>query len=297
MNNSRPPLLVITGPTASGKSGLALRLAEKWSGEILCADSRTVYRHMDIGTAKPTTEERRRVPHWLLDVVEPGERFTVADFQKQAIAAIADIRSRGKIPLLVGGTGLYVDSVVLGFSFGPEADTELRVRLENMTVDELQKLLTAQQIPLPENAKNKRYLIRSYEKNNVPTSRKELPDTDTHVVALQVDGDELSERILTRATAMFSSGVLQETQQLLTYYDSSCEALSGNIYPIVAQLLAGELTEPEAIDLVVQRDRQLAKRQVTWLKRHRWVSWLSSVAAEQYFDNILSKYRDARTKK
>lgn len=117
---SEPPLVVIVGPTASGKTALAIELAEMYGGEIICADSRTVYQGMDIGTAKPTSEEQARVPHWGLDLVQPDEHFTVADFQAYAYAKIAEIRERGHIPLLVGGTGLYVDSVLFNFSFGKQ---------------------------------------------------------------------------------------------------------------------------------------------------------------------------------
>lgn len=291
--NTKTPLVAITGPTASGKTALALKLAKRWGGEIICADSRTVYKHMDIGTAKPTLEDRKAVPHWLLDVVDPGQRFTVADFQKLAFLAIDDIRSRGKIPFLVGGTGLYIDSVVLEFTFGSEADMTLRSELEKMSVVELQTLLQKQHVPLPENKKNKRYLIRSYEKNNVPTSSTSLPNQDTFVVAIQTDMQELEQRICQRADEMLGKNILQETQHILSLYGSSGEAFTGNIYPIIQKLLEGEIGHEEARRLLVLRDRQLAKRQLTWLKRHDWVQWCSLSDAEQYFNNLLVKYRDA----
>lgn len=160
----KAPLIVITGPTASGKSGLALELAEELNGEIICADSRTIYKGMDIGTAKPTLAEQKRVRHWLIDMVEPGERFTAADFQKHALTAIDDIRLRSKIPFLVGGSGLYIDAVILGFNFASDADTVRRTELEKMTIEQLQALITKQQLTMPENSKNKRYLIRCIEK-------------------------------------------------------------------------------------------------------------------------------------
>lgn len=291
--NTKTPLVAITGPTASGKTALALKLAKRWGGEIICADSRTVYKHMDIGTAKPTLEDRKAVPHWLLDVVDPGQRFTVADFQKLAFLAIDDIRSRGKIPFLVGGTGLYIDSVVLEFTFGSEADMTLRSELEKMSVVELQTLLQKQHVPMPENKKNKRYLIRSYEKNNVSTSSTSLPKQDTFVVAIQTDMQELEQRICQRADEMLGKNILQETQHILSLYGSSGEAFTGNIYPIIQKLLEGEIGHEEARRLLVLRDRQLAKRQLTWLKRHDWVQWCSLSDAEQYFNNLLVKYRDA----
>ena len=121
------PLVVIVGPTASGKTGLAIELAEKYNGEIICADSRTIYRGMDIGTAKPTLKERQGVVHWGLDLVEPGEAFSAADFKAYADDKIANIRSREKVPFLVGGTGLYIDAVIFNYQFGTTADPVLRI--------------------------------------------------------------------------------------------------------------------------------------------------------------------------
>jgi tRNA dimethylallyltransferase len=137
----RTPLIVITGPTGSGKSAIALSLAEKYGGEIICADSRTVYKFMDIGTAKPSLDDQKRVKHWLLDVVNPDDKFSVSDFQELAQKAINNIRSRGKIPFLVGGTGLYIDAVVLDFSFAEKADLELRTELEMLTTEQLKELI------------------------------------------------------------------------------------------------------------------------------------------------------------
>ena len=133
------PLVVVVGPTASGKSALAIELAEQFNGEIICADSRTVYKYMDIGTTKPSLEDRARVPHFGLDLVEPGERFTAADFQEYANEKITEIRQRGHIPFLVGGTGLYVDGVVFDYEFLP-ADEALRAKLEKLTLRAAQVL-------------------------------------------------------------------------------------------------------------------------------------------------------------
>lgn len=289
------PLIVITGPTGSGKTGLALRLAEKWGGEIICADSRTVYKGMNIGTAKPTAEEQKRVRHWLLDVTQPDERFTVADFQKQALSAIADIRSRGKVPFLVGGTGLYIDAVVLGFSFGPEADEARRRELESMSIGQLQSLISEQRLSLPENAQNKRYLIRRLEKNNSITSGNSQPEPHTYVFAIATEKATLRERLAARTDEMFAQNIVKETQQLLKQYGPENEAMTGNIYRIVRRMIDDEIDEAMAKALCVTRDWQLAKRQVTWLKRHDYVHWVALDKAEKEIDRVIQKYRDART--
>ena len=174
------PLIVITGPTASGKSGLALELAERYHGEIICADSRTVYKGMDVGTAKPSADNQVRVPHHLLDVVEPGERFTAGEFQRLARQAITDIRGRGHIPFLVGGTGLYIDSVVLNYAFDDAPVDELaRKGLESKTIEELRSLLKTHHIDIPHNSSNKRHLIRAWEQRGINTSRQVVPDEQT----------------------------------------------------------------------------------------------------------------------
>ena len=158
-----PPLVVIAGPTASGKTGLAISLAERFNGEIICADSRTIYRGMDVGTAKPTANDQARVPHWGVDLVDPGDRFTAADFKEYANTKIADIRNRQKIPFLVGGTGLYIDSVIFDFQFGISPDEQVRYKLEQMSIEQLQDYCVKHNIKLPENSQNKRYIIRAIE--------------------------------------------------------------------------------------------------------------------------------------
>lgn len=287
------PLLVITGPTASGKSSIALRLAERWGGEIICADSRTVYKGLDIGTAKPTVADRERVRHHLLDVVRPDQRFTAYDFYSQAQEAIAAIRGRNKIPLLVGGTGLYIDSIILDFQFGPERNEVYRRELEAYSVNDLKTMLKKQHISLPKNENNHRHLVRTLERADSSISVRTEPIDNSYVVAIATDRSELVERIERRIHDMFMGGVLQETAAVAQRYGWECEALSGNIYPLIHRYLQGELALDEVIERCRIRDRQLAKRQITWLKRHAFVRWLEREAAEQYFDHILADFRDA----
>lgn len=281
------PLIVITGPTASGKSALALELAERYHGEIICADSRTVYRGMDIGTAKPSRDDQTRVPHHLLDVVDPNERFTLHDFQVQARAAIKDIQVRGKVPFLVGGTGLYIDSVVLDFQLGGAGDEARRAELEKLDVNELQKMLREQQISLPSNDRNKRHLVRALEQKGQNTRGKTGPDQNTYVVAIATDRETLQQRIVLRARQMFSDGVIDEARQLGDMYGWDSEAMTGNIYPILREVIEGRMTDEEAIEKFIIRDRQLVKRQITWLKRHDYVQWLSLDDARRYLEGVL----------
>lgn len=281
------PLIVITGPTGSGKSDLAMRLAEKYGGEIICADSRTVYRGMDIGTAKPTFDDRARVPHHLVDVVDPGQIFTLHDFQTLARRAVDEIRSRGHIPFLVGGTGLYIDSVILDFELGPKGSPLERARLEKMSTHELKEMLEKHHILLPTNVLNKRHLIRAWEQRGINVRGKSAPDANTFVVAITTEKDVLNERIALRAQKMFDEGVLSEARNLGQKFGWDSEAMTGNIYPILKDVLDGTITKDEAVQLFITKDRQLAKRQLTWLRRHDYVKWLSLQGAEDYITAVL----------
>lgn len=282
------PVIVITGPTGSGKTGLALELAERYEGEIICADSRTVYTGMDIGTAKPTPEEQARVPHHLLNVVEPGQPFTAADFKRLVVETIADIRSRGKVPFLVGGTGLYIDAVVLDYEFGEPADEKKREELSVLSIDELQSMIRSQQLAMPENPLNKRHLVRTLELTGQTTSRKHKPDDDIIVVAITTDKEVLRERIEKRAHEMFSSGVLGEARALGEKYGWNSEAMTGNIYPILHKVIEGEMSEGDAIQKFITSDMRLVKRQLTWLRRHDYMQWLTLDEAREYIAKRLS---------
>lgn len=293
VSDKEVPLIVIAGPTGSGKTGLAIELAEKYSGEIICADSRTVYKGMDIGTAKPTLQERARVPHHLLDVVEPRERFTVHDFQQLAKEAIVEIRTRGNIPFLVGGTGLYIDSIVLDYDFS-EDDPVMRQSLSAKTVNMLQTMIKNQHITMPQNSQNKRHLVQALMSAKYPVNANSQPDTSTYVVSITTEKAILEKRLQARAHAMFAAGVLEEAKKLGKIYGWDSEAMSGNIYPILKEVLAGDLSQEEAIEKFIIRDRQLAKRQITWLKRHNFVKWVSLEAARAYLSEMLVNYRDRR---
>lgn len=278
------PLIVITGPTASGKTGLALELAERFNGEIVCADSRSIYKGMDIGTAKPTKEEQARVPHHLLDAVEPGERYTARDFQLDANQAIADIRSRDKVPFLVGGTGLYIDAVTLDFEWPEQAGAS---EFEAQTIEELQELIKNQHIAMPQNPQNKRHLVNALRRAGQGGSSLEKPLETTLVVAIATDRNVLRTRIEARAGEMFRAGVIDEAKRLSERYEWDSEAMKSNIYPIVRRVIDGEITERQAIDLFVTKDMRLAKRQVMWLKRHDYVQWLPLDEARRYIETRL----------
>ena len=290
VERAEPPLVVIVGPTASGKTALAIELARQWGGEIICADSRTIYKGMDIGTAKPTAVERQTVPHWGLDLAQPGERFTAADFQQYATEKIADIRARGKVPLLVGGTGLYVDGVLFGYQFGPNADVKKRTIFEMWSVEQLQEYCKNNNVILPENNKNKRYIIRAIEQKEINNRRSEEPISNSIIVGIATDSQELRARIIHRSEQLFQSGVVEEAKKLGKKYGWQSEAMTGNIYRIVHRYIDGELSLEDAQRLFETRDWQLAKRQLTWFRRNPYINWLDLDEANTFLSSKLEKW-------
>ena len=283
------PLVVIAGPTASGKTSLAVNIAKQFNGEIICADSRSIYKDMNIGTAKITKDEMQGVPHWGLDLVEPGDYFTVVDFKKYTESKIADIRSRGKIPFLVGGTGLYIDAVIFDYRFGKEVDVDKRTTLNKMSIEELYKYCSENNIDLPENSKNKRYVIRAIEKNGVQVSRRNEPIENTIIIGISTDRDVLRDQISKRAEQMFDDNVVNEAKLLGKKYGWNSEAMTSNIYPLIHLYLEKEISLEEAKIKSVTLDWKLAKRQLTWLRRNKFIKWLTSDQAETYIVKRLAK--------
>lgn len=286
--NQHLPLVVIVGPTASGKTSLAIELALQFSGEIICADSRTIYKYMDIGTAKPTAEERATVPHWGLDLVKPGESFSVADFKRYALAKIDEIRSRGHVPFLVGGSGLYVDAVIFDFEFVAPASPERRRELETMSVFELQDYCLNNNILLPENSKNKRYLVRAIERQGAILKRREAPMDSTIIVGITTDRQILRNRIQVRAEQIFDDDVVNEAILLGKKYGWDSEAMTGNIYPLIHRYVQDELSFDEMKQKFAVADWRLAKRQMTWMRRNSYIKWLVLDEAREYLQDRLA---------
>lgn len=267
-----PRLLVIVGSTASGKSNLALQIAKKYNGELICADSRTVYKGMDIGTGKPSQHDQKSVPHHLLDIVEPDQPFTAAQFKDLANVAIKQISNRGKLPILVGGTGLYIDAVIFDYQFGEPADAELRSKLNALNNEELLLLCSQKDIAIPVNHRNKRHLIRAIELGGLVTPKRELRD-NILVVGITTDNDELKIRIVNRTHAMFQAGVIEEARRLSAKFGWQAEAMTANVYRIAKNVIAGEITPYAMFEQVVKADMSLAKRQRTWFKRNPYIKW------------------------
>lgn len=284
-------VVIITGPTASGKTGLSIELAKKFGGEIISADSRAIFKDIDIASAKPSMDERRGVVHWGFDLVSPGERFTVADFKNYAYLKFDEILSRGKIPFLVGGTGLYIDSVLFDYQFGGEVDDDLRKSLSSKTIEELQDKIRELGADLPENSKNKRYLIRAIEKA-ISKQIERIKNNNTYdyiVVGITTERNKLRERIFSRNEQFFKSGIIEEAIKNGEKYGWDSEAMTANAYPLIRKYLDGGLSKEELIEKMSIRDWRLAKRQITFMKRNNLIKWLTLAEAEQFISSKLCK--------
>ena len=281
-NYNKTPLIVIVGPTASGKTSLAINLAEIYGGEIICADSRTVYKDMDIGTAKPSYEDCQRVPHWGIDLIYPYEYFSAAEFKQYALKKIEDIRSRNKIPFLVGGTGLYIDAIVFDYKFGNKSDVKKRTLLEKLNIEELWKYCRKNNIELPDNYNNKRYVIRCIEQGGINNNRKVEINNNTIVVGISTDRDNLRKRIKDRIEQFFDNNVVEEARILGKIYGWDNRAMSGNIYPILHKYIDNEISIEEAKVEIFYRDWHLAKRQMTWFRRNKNIEWLELNQVSSY---------------
>ena len=268
------PLLVVVGETASGKTSLAIELAKELNGEIICADSWTVRREVNIGTAKPTANERATIPHHLLDVVGPDEVFTAAKFKDLANEAIIDITNRGKMPILVGGTGLYIDGLLYDYSFLPESDSSIREELNAMGSEELFAKIKDLGLDISEiDIQNKRRLIRLIETNGQQPERKSIRE-NTVILGIRTDRDELKSRIEKRVDVMINYGLETEVKTLADRYGWDCEALKGVGYSQWKDYFLHSQTLSETRQKIVKATLDLAKRQRTWFKRNKSIHWL-----------------------
>ena len=271
---SKADLISIVGPTGSGKSNLALQIAGLKEVEIICADSRTIYKDMDIGTAKPTKIDQALVRHWGLDLRSPGERFSSKEFQSYAVDKIGDIKSRNKLPVLVGGTGLYIDSVLYNFKY-PAGDTDSTTRewLNSVDIPELHQIIAKNQYPMPVNSFNRRHLIRTIERKGAEGSRERLRK-NTLVIGLNLPPEILRARINSRIQRSFEEGVVKETEDLLaTYGEDAVMKTAGIVYKNCIRLLSGEISEQTAMELTQISEWQYSRRQLTWFRKNQDIRW------------------------
>ncbi|MDP3057326.1 MAG: tRNA (adenosine(37)-N6)-dimethylallyltransferase MiaA [bacterium] len=299
------PLIIILGPTASGKSELALKLAKKFNSEIISADSRQIYKEMNIGTAKMPQDKKlirlngrlakksknkklkyiliRKTPHYLIDIIEPGEKFSVAKYKELAIKIIRDITRRGKIPILTGGTGLYISSIVDNIEIPKvKPNLSLRKKLENKSLvvllKQLKKLDTAAFINIDK--KNKRRIIRALEvaiSTGKPFSaqkEKGAPLFDCLQIGLDIPREKLYKKIDDRVEKMFKTGLVNETKSLAKKYSWKLPAMSGIGYREIGMYLKSEITLEKTKELIKFATHNYVRRQMTWFKKDKKIKWV-----------------------
>ena len=286
-------LLAIVGQTASGKSSLALEIATKVMGEIVAADSKTIYKGLDIGTAKPTPSEQELVKHHLLDIIDTEETFNVARFQELALKAIKEIEAKGRLPILVGGSGLYIDSILCNYDFSKQSGEkpELRRRLEKLTIHQLQAEIRRRSLVMPENKLNRRYLIRTLERG-VRSGLTESSNwrEDVLAIGLRHERAVLERRIRDRLQVMLELGLLSEAKRVFDDCLPTSEAAKSNIYAALRPYFEQSINLNEALEDFVKRDLALAKKQLTWFKRHHQIKWFDDFQSAH--DYILQKLND-----
>jgi len=286
---SEPLLVVVLGPTASGKTALALALAEPFRGEIVSCDSVAMYREFEIGTAKPNAAERARVPHHLLDFVDPTGYMTAGEYARMARQVLGEIQSRGNLPIVVGGTGLYLRALLEGLFPGPQRSEDLRERLRQRASKKgsayLHQVLrrldpaasaTIHQNDIPKMIRAIEVCLASRQKMTEmwKQGRDSLKGFRVLRLGLNPERNELYRRINRRAEQMFESGLVEETRRLLEKYGEAARSLSSLGYKQAVQLLRSEIDADTALQAAQQAHRNYAKRQMTWFRREPDVAWL-----------------------
>ncbi len=276
---STAPLIVIVGETASGKTAAGIKLAQTIGGEIVCADSRTIYKQMDIGTAKPTETEQKAVPHHLINILNPDQKFSAAQFQRRAQKCIQEIHERGHFPIVIGGTGLYIDALLYNFQFSKKPDEQLRAQLEQMSDEELTTLLHTKNIHTGNlNTKNRRHVIRAIERDGETPINRSLRE-NTIVLGLTLEREVLKQRITARAEQMFNDGFLAEIKNIADKYGWENESMSGAGYRVARDYIEGNASKEGVKGAFIKRDVSLAKRQRTWFRRNKSILWFTDPEA------------------
>ena len=287
---NKPKVIVICGPTASGKTTLSIQLAQKINGEIISSDSMQIYKDMNIGTAKPDQQEMQGIKHYLLDFVEPNQRYSVADYKKDAENAIEDILQKGKVPIIVGGTGLYVDSLIYGIEYpNIEFDENYRKELERRVEKEgLEKLYEKAKKIDPQAMKKisrndqKRILrvLEIYNATGKTKTEQEIESIknevkyDYRVFAINMDREKLYDRINKRVDIMIQKGLIEEVENLLKKYNEFPTAMQGLGYKEVVEYIQGKVLKEDMIENIKRESRRYAKRQITWFKKNKQTIWI-----------------------
>ena len=315
VENDKPFIVVLVGPTAVGKTEFSIELAKKYNGEIISGDSMQVYKNMDIGTAKITLDEMSGIPHHMIDILEPDEPFSAYEFKNRAQKLIKEITHRGRVPIIVGGTGLYIQSLIYDYAFEDETISEAHsesvetqlAELDQLSNDELHQYLasfdeiSAQDIH-PNNRKRVRRAIQYYLKTKkLLSSRKKVQqfteNYDTLLLGIEMSRDILYQRINTRVDIMLERGLLSEVKQLVENGYETSQSMQAIGYKEIVPVINGQISLDEATNKLKQHSRNYAKRQMTWFKNKLDVVWLDreKMSLSLMLDEVSVQIKKRRT--
>ena len=289
----KPKVIVIGGPTASGKSNLAVELAKHINGEIISADSMQIYKEMNIGTAKITRNEMQGIKHYMIDIISPEDRYSVSEYKKQAELAIEEILNKGKTPIIVGGTGLYIDSLIYGIEFEQEEfDEDYRNYLNDLAEKEGTEKLYEMALKIDEQAmqkiskNDKKRMIRVLEiyhkTGKTKTEREKLSRQneikyDYKIFAINIEREKLYERINNRVDKMIEQGLIKEVQDIYNKYSKFPTSMQGLGYKEVVKYIKNEISYEEMKEEIKKMTRHYAKRQITWFKKNKETIWIDGM--------------------
>ena len=293
----KPKVIIICGPTASGKTALSIKLAKKIDGEIISADSMQIYKDMNIGTAKPDEEEKQGIKHYLMDYVSPEQRYSVAQFKIDAINAIEKIIAKGKTPIIVGGTGLYIDSLIYGIEYNKiEIDEEYRKELEKIIEEQGLKILYEKANEIDSEAmkkisvNDKKRIMRVLEIYKATGKTKTQQEEESKkngvqynyiVFTLNMDREKLYAKINRRVDIMIEKGLIEEVKELEKKYKKFPTAMQGLGYKEVIDYIEGKYTKEEMIEKIKIETRRYAKRQLTWFRKNKEAIWLNALETKE----------------
>lgn len=279
--------IIIVGPTASGKTGLSIAIAKRLNGQIVSADSRAIYKELDIGTAKPSTLERQGIVHYGLDLVFPNERFSSIKFKEYASDKVKQIQNSGKMPIIVGGSGLYIDSYL--FDYRPPAINKLNLQhYESLSVERLQEIVVTKNLNMPENKKNKLHLINTILRNGSNPIKNDSPIAGSLIIGIRPNKSRLETSIRDRADYMFKQGVLEEAESAYEKYGYYAPGLRGGIYAELVKYYKDGLGLEIVKENIIKSDMHLAKRQITWFKRNKFIKWFSSADEAKRYAGLIN---------
>lgn len=299
----KPKVIVICGPTASGKTALSIELAKRINGEVVSADSMQIYKDMDIGSAKVTKEEMQGIKHYLVDCVSPDERYSVANYKLDAKKAIEEILKKGKTPIVVGGTGLYIDALIYEIEYQDiKINESYRKELESIKQNQGLEVLYERALKIdpeamkkisPNDSKRIMRVLEIYEATGKNKTEQEAESRlkeisyNYKVFAITMDREKLYERINKRVDIMIENGLIEEVKELLKKYKEFPTAMQALGYKEVKEYLDGELTKQEMIDKIKQESRRYAKRQLTWFRKNKQTIWIDGLNDMQKNINII----------